>query len=163
TTKQPNRARGIGPQQVEQIGRSLGNAEKSDVEARIPRGKLADRSRLPRLEINKPRCKTLFGFGWRGNMRPVDEPRGQTMLVRVALRGGDHATFCGISGNCAASLSPTAPTSAGSAKVARNPGSASPSLNSPPCSVATADARLNPSPEPGWVRLASRRTNRSTA
>ncbi len=36
-------------------------------------------------------------------------------------------------------------------------------VRSPPCSVATADARLNPRPEPGWVRLASSRTNRSTA
>ena len=31
----------------------------------------------------------------------------------------------------------------------------SPSLSSPPCRVATADARLRPSPEPGSVRLAS--------
>ena len=43
------------------------------------------------------------------------------------------------------------------------PGWASPSRRSPPCSVATAEARLNPRPEPGWVRLASSRTNRSTA
>ena len=66
--------------------------------ARKPGGQLADRSRLPRLEIGEPACQTLFGFGRCGHMRPVHEPRGQTTLVRVALRGGDHATFCGTSG-----------------------------------------------------------------
>ena len=59
---------------------------------------------------------------------PSTNRAARRRLVRVALRGGDHATFCGTSGICAASLSLTSPTRAGSASVARNPGSASPSL-----------------------------------
>ena len=55
------------------------------------------------------------------------------------------------------------PHARGCANVATRPGCASASLSSPPCSVATADARLRPRPEPGRVRLASSRTNRSTA
>ena len=51
----------------------------------------------------------------------------------------------------------------GAPNVAVKPGCASASLSSPPCRVATADAEFSPSPEPGWVRLASSRTNRSTA
>ena len=55
------------------------------------------------------------------------------------------------------------PRWAGNRRVARNPGWPSPSRSSPPCRVATAAARLKPKPDPGRVRLASRRTNRSTA
>jgi hypothetical protein len=37
------------------------------------------------------------------------------------------------------------------------------SRSSPPCSLATAAARLNPSPDPGFERRWSRRTKGSTA
>ena len=48
---------------------------------------IADRSRLHRLEIGEPVGQTLLGFVGSGQMRSVHEPRGQTMPVRVALRG----------------------------------------------------------------------------
>ena len=38
-------------------------------------------------EIGQPVCQSLLGFIGSGHMRSVHEPRGQTMLVRVALRG----------------------------------------------------------------------------
>ena len=69
------------------------------------------------------------------------EPRG-------ARRGSNHAAFCGTP--CVWAASPSAaPTRAGITSVATRPGCASPSLSSPPCSVATAEARLRPRPEPG--------------
>ncbi len=49
--------------------------------------KIVDRSRLLRLEIGEPVRQTLLGFVGSGHMRSVHEPRGQTMSVRVALRG----------------------------------------------------------------------------
>ncbi len=50
----------------------------------------------------------------------------------------------------------------GKAMMLLSPGSLSASVSSPPCSRATADARLRPSPEPGFERLCSSRTKRST-
>ena len=85
--EQPDRARGIGAQQIEQIGRGFGDAEQNGFGARKPVGQIVDRSRLRRRQIGQPVCQSLFGFIGSGHMRSVHEPRGQTMLVRVALRG----------------------------------------------------------------------------
>ena len=48
---------------------------------------ISDRGRLVRCEIGQPVLESLFGFVGSGHMRSVHEPRGQTMLVRDALRG----------------------------------------------------------------------------
>ena len=85
--EQPDRARGIGAQQIEQIGRGFGDAEQDGSGARKPAGQIVDRSRLRRRQIGQPVCQSLLGFIGRGHMRSVHKPRGQTMLVRVALRG----------------------------------------------------------------------------
>ena len=85
--EQPDRARGVGAQEIEQIGRGLGDAEKNRSGARKPAGQAVDRSRLRRRQIRQPVCQSLFGLIGCGHMRSVHEPRGQTMLVRVALRG----------------------------------------------------------------------------
>src|SRR3974390_412405 len=51
----------------------------------------------------------------------------------------------------------------GKAMTLLRPGLLSCSDNSPPWRRATAEARLKPSPEPGWPRLCSSRTKRSIA
>ncbi len=85
--EQPDRARGVGTQQIEQIGRGFGDTEKDGSGAREPAGQIGDRSRLRRRQIGQPVCQSRFGFIGSGHMRSVHKPRGQTMLVRVALRG----------------------------------------------------------------------------
>ena len=85
--EQPDRASAIGANKIEQIGRGFGDAQKNGSGARKPRQEIVDRSRLRRLQIGEPVSQMLLGFVRDGHMRSVHEPRGQTMSVRVALRG----------------------------------------------------------------------------
>ena len=52
---------------------------------RVTRSPIA--AALHRLQIGEPISQMLLGFVRDGHMRSVHEPRGQTMSVRVALRG----------------------------------------------------------------------------
>ena len=86
--EQPDRARGVGAQEIEQIGRGFRDAAAGWFwRSGNRRGQIVDRSRLRRREIGQPVCQSLLGFIGSGHMRSVHEPRGQTMSVRVALRG----------------------------------------------------------------------------
>src|SRR5262249_5935204 len=119
-TGQPRR---VGADEVEQVGRELGNAEQDLLRVRAIEQRV-NGSRLSWLELGKPVAKALFGFFGSGDMRALDEASGEWMSLRVSRRGCVHATFCGTSCVCAASLSP--PARAGSASVATRPGCASP-------------------------------------
>src|SRR6185503_14323642 len=112
------------------VWRELDDAEQ-DGPGERPIQPRADVSRQLRLQFGEPVSQALFGGTAGSDMRPAHEPRGQG--------GGIHATFCGTSCVWAASLSPAADR-AGMTSVAVRPGWASPSLSSPPCRVATADA-----------------------
>ena len=85
--EQPDHAPAIGANEIEQIGRGLGDAQKNGSGARKPRHEIADRSPLHRPQIGEPISQMLLGLVRDGHMRSVHEPRGQTMSVRVALRG----------------------------------------------------------------------------
>src|SRR5262245_5896435 len=161
--EEPDQPRGIGANQFEQIKREFRDTG-DDLASEGMNQQRLDRSRMLRLELGQPVAKALFGGCGSGNMGSFREACGQThtMRVRVSRRGEGHATFCGTSSIEGATLS-LAPVRAGKTSVATRPGWASPNLSSPPCNIATADAKLSPRPEPGSVRLASRRTNRSTA
>ena len=75
--QQTDQPRGIGADQVEQVGRELGDAEQDGP------GDAAESSSAPisadccGLEFGEPVCQALFGLVGRGDMRPVHEPRGQ--------------------------------------------------------------------------------------
>ena len=97
TFEQPDRARAIGANKIKQIGRGFRDAEKNGFGEGEPGDEPIDRRRLLRCEIGQPVCQSLLGLVRNGHMRSVHEARGQT-LVRVALRGCGHATFCGTSG-----------------------------------------------------------------
>ena len=85
--QEPDQARGVGADEVEEIRREFRDAQQDGFGAGKSGDEISDRSRLLRCEIGQPVCQSLFGLIGSGHMRPVHEPRGQTMLVRVALRG----------------------------------------------------------------------------
>ena len=85
--EQPERTHVIGAHEVEKIGRGFRDTEKYGFHARKPAHEIADRRRPLRCEIGQPARQSLFGLVRIGHMRSVHEPRGQTILVRVALRG----------------------------------------------------------------------------
>src|SRR5215469_18152232 len=105
--------RAISTDQVEQVGRKLGDAEQDGP----GRGLLQQRTelgRLRRLKLSEPAVEDFFRSVRRGNMRPVHKPRGQCAychsktvmklgkravagMIRATLRGSAHATFCGTS------------------------------------------------------------------
>src|ERR1700691_5992581 len=85
--EQPERATAIGANEIEQVGRSFGDARQNGSGARKPSQEVVDLSRPRRLQIGQPISQMLSGFVRYGQMRAVHEPRGQTMSVRVALRG----------------------------------------------------------------------------
>ena len=85
--EQPDQPRGVGAYQVEKIGRGFRDALQDGPGERKSGAEIMDRSRLPRRQIAKPVCQPLLGTIGGGHMRSVHEPRGQTISVRVALRG----------------------------------------------------------------------------
>ena len=82
-----DRSRGVGAYQIEQVRRGFRDTQQDRAGAGMIISDLADRSRLRRLEIGEPGGEALFGFDGSGQLRSVHEPRGQTMSVRVVLRG----------------------------------------------------------------------------
>ena len=121
--EQADQARGVGADQVEQIGRELGDAEQDvpregmmqqRVESRPTCAGSSSASQLskPVRPVGRGRC------GRPQTARPMRElscasrlSKTSVQVVRVARRGSAHATFCGTSGVGAASLSlaPRAP------------------------------------------------------
>jgi hypothetical protein len=83
--EQPDRARGIGPQQIEQIGGGFGDAQEHGSGARKPHQQIVDGSRLLGRDIGQPVYQSLLGFIGRGHMRSVHKPRGKC--------GGFHIRF----------------------------------------------------------------------
>ena len=84
--EQSDQPRGVGAYQVEKVGRGFRDALQHGFGERKPGADTIDRSRLLRRKIAEPFCQTLLGTIGSGHMRPVHEPRGQTMSVRVAPR-----------------------------------------------------------------------------
>ena len=85
--EQPERARAVGAHQIEQIGRGFRDAQQNGPGAGKSGGQTVDRGRLLRREIGQPVRQPLLGSVGSGHMRSVHEPRGQTIVFRVALRG----------------------------------------------------------------------------
>jgi hypothetical protein len=85
-TQQALEAAGIGPDEIEQIGRALGNAEQ-DAPRQALGQQRAKRSSQGWLEFGEPFIEAMFGFVGRTDMRAGNETFGQDLPVRVSRRG----------------------------------------------------------------------------
>src|SRR5664280_746721 len=165
--QQTQQALRIAARQLPQIGRAFGQTLQQRAD-----GFVSGQQRLKRFGVRPPQAGQPFGQARARNLR-LDQIRrggdafGQRCTARRhALSAGGRLTRNLLANDSlfGRPLHPTLCTGPprGKAMTLLSPGWLSASVNSPPCSRATAEARLRPSPEPGCERLCSRRTKRST-
>ncbi len=74
-SEQADESRGVGADQVEQVGRELGDAEQDGAGLAVEQ--VPDRGCLRRLELGQPFLQPMFGFLGVADMRAGHETRGQ--------------------------------------------------------------------------------------
>src|ERR1035441_1848787 len=165
--QQTQQALRIAARQLPQIGRAFGQTLQQRAD-----GFVSGQQRLKRFGLRPPQAGQPFGQARARNLRLDQIRRGGDAFGQRCTARRHALSACGrLTRNLLANdslfgrpLHPTLCTGPprGKAMTLLSPGWLSASVNSPPCSRATAEARLRPSPEPGCERLCSRRTKRST-